>query len=164
MRLQVLVMGCIAGCGRIGFDPVANGGGDNADAVMVADDTGAGSDAPLAAPPNDLCANAINASAGGTWMGTTCGAADEYTNSCFTAGAPDVWFVIVRGPSGGIITFDMAVTPGFVTKTGTGMCGDSTLTNCRITTIASQANMTYPIVVESEAGDCGPFVFTVNII
>ena len=160
----------LAACGRIAFDPLGppSATGDSG-APGEGGDGGTGdggigdSDSGFVQPANDLCANAIDVSAGGTFAGTTCGAADEYTNTCFAAGAPDVWYVVVRGSGGGIINYFFAIDSGFVTKTGTGMCGDTTLTNCRITQIASQGNMIYPVVVERETGDCGPYTLQVTI-
>jgi hypothetical protein len=166
VRVGCIALACaLAGCGRIGFEARSDTGGPVGDGQgsETGDGTMAATDGRMP-PPNDLCANAIDVTAGGTWMGTTCGANDEYTNTCFTAGAPDVWYVVTRGSGGGIINFFIAVDQGFVTKTGTGMCGDSTLTNCRITQIASQANMTFPIVVEREDGDCGSYTLQITIM
>jgi hypothetical protein len=107
---------------------------------------------------NDTCSTAIDITGGATVMGNTCGADNTLNLGCSAAGAPDIFYEITNGPSGG--NYGLTVTPGFVVQyvpsicSGNGGCGAGGLS------IAGGASTTWYFAIERSDGGCGAFTFT----
>jgi hypothetical protein len=156
----VAIIGCVASCGRIGFDPLQDGTGD-----AGRDGGGSAATDTMLPAANDTCMTAVDVTMGGSFSGSTCGSTDDYTLACAANATPDVYYTIVITMTTGIPVYDVFVTSGFVVSeyedtTCTAMPASPI---CGITSIAAQANRTYVLVVERTAGGCGTFTLDIVI-
>lgn len=139
------------------------------------DDTGEGmiDEGCGAGPANDHCLSGVDVTAGGMYMGTTCGADNTLDlgtgapgcSTPVTPGTADVFYLIRTRPAGS--SYILTITPGFAIQfvpsgpscSGNGGCGpysDGTFS------IGGGGGTTWYFAIEKSDGTCGPFTLTVS--
>ena len=153
----------LTACGRLEFDEIGTDASSAGDGAPMTSDTPSGTlaDSSAMTPTNDLCANGIDMSVGGTFMGTTCGAGDDATDTC-NGGKPDV-FYFVKG-SGGLVTYSLNVSAGYALRAYEADCTTpGTICSQTITIIPTGMSL-HNVVAERVDGTCGDFVIDVTLM
>lgn len=169
LATALLVLGC---GGRVIIDQGEGGntgepgsGGQSASSSS-ASSTGSGTTPGCTGIPNDCCATAIDATQGGGFEGTTCGADTTFTTTgqCGAVGAPDAFYLV--NPPGGFYAYQIDVSPDFYIMATADPKGCNAPSTCPFDGSSGVLYGETPlyVAVQHQGGACGPFKISFQLL